>query len=130
MVTSAGLHALVGLIGNTDTPVDFTYIGFGSGTSAAAAGDTTLGSEAQRGVATVTVLSVLKPRDTMRFTANITAAADGTLAEIGVFTASSNGTMLLRTLTPKALPYLAGAIVTVTANVTLKNSTTGTGATW
>jgi hypothetical protein len=130
MITTAGLHAIVGLFGSTDTPVDFTYIAYGSGTTAAAASDTTLGTETQRALAAFKRKSVLKPDDTWTFTKHFVTTAAGSCTEIGLFTASSNGTMLLRTLPVSPTTYTAGETLTVTVDVTVKNYACGTGATW
>lgn len=125
MITTAGLHALVGLTGDTDTPVDFTYIAYGSGTSAAAATDTTLGSETQRDLATVKIKSIINHNDTVSFTKTFVAVSSGTLYEIGVFTLSAAGTMLLRSLPVDPVAYTTGEEISVSANVTVKNLTLG-----
>ena len=125
MITTAGLHALVGLIGDTDTPVDFTYIAYGSGTTAAAAEDTALGTETQRDLATVKIKSIINHNDTISFTKTFVATSSGTLSEIGVFTLSSSGTMLLRNLPVDPVEYTTGEEITVSANVTVKNLTLG-----
>lgn len=131
MIPSAGLHGIVGLLGGTDTPVDFTYIAYGSGTTAVAAGDTALGTQTgSRAVATVETLSILKPNDTVRFSANIVAVAAGTATEIGVFTAATAGTMLLRTLLTPSLTYKINDTLSLVANATVKNYACGTGASW
>lgn len=131
MIPSAGLHGIVGLLGGTDTPVDFTYIAYGSGTTAVAAGDTALGTQTgSRAVATVETLSILKSNDTVRFSANIVAVAAGTATEIGVFTAATAGTMLLRTLLTPSLTYKINDTLSLVANATVKNYACGTGASW
>lgn len=135
MIPSAGLHGIVGLLGGTDTPVDFTYIAYGSGTNAAAAGDTALQTQTgSRVVATVEILSILKPNDTVRFSANIIAGAAGTATEIGVFTYGTDGTdgaILLRTLLTPAVTYKINDTLSLVANATVKNyQDGGTGASW
>lgn len=131
MIPSAGLHGIVGLLGATDTPVDFTYIAYGSGTTAEASGDTALGTQTgSRVAATVTVSSILKPDDTVAFSANTVAAAAGSATEIGVFTAATGGTMLLRKLTVPPLVYKINDTLSLSATATIKNYACGTGATW
>lgn len=125
MITTAGLHALVGLTGDTDTPVDFTYIAYGTGTGAPAAGDTALEAEVQRDLATVKVKSVINHNDTVSFTKTFVAVSSGTATEIGVFTLSAAGTMLLRSLLVDSVAYTTGEEITVSANVTVKNLTLG-----
>lgn len=131
MVTTAGLHAVAGLTGYTDTPVAFTYIAYGSGTTAAAAGDTALQTQTgARVVATEETISILKPNDTVRYSAQILTTAAGSVTEIGVFTAATGGTMLSRRLVIPAITYTAGATVSLIATETVKNYACGTGATW
>lgn len=80
-----------------------THMGIGTGTTAAAAGDTTLGTEAARvalttsgGAVTTNVITFTAtiPADTP----NVTAPATAAITEAGVFNASSSGTMLCRTV--------------------------------
>jgi hypothetical protein len=131
MITTVGLHALVGLFGDTDTPVDFTYIAYGSGTTAVTAGDTTLETEIGRHVAIPKIKSILHARDTISFSYDfIIPTTAGTVSEIGVFTASSGGTMLLRELISPVVTYRKGATVSVAAEVTVKNDSYGVGASW
>ena len=79
-----------------DTTDDaMSYMAIGTGTTAAAAGDTTLGTELDRNALTSTTVS-----------SNVTtyvaswAAGDGTgaITEAGIFNAASSGTMLARTV--------------------------------
>ena len=131
MVTTAGLHAVAGLTGYTDTPVAFTYIAYGSGTTAVATSDTALQTQVgSRVVATDEAISILKPNDTVRYSAQVLSTAAGTVSEIGVFTAATGGTMLSRRLVVPPITYVAGATVSLIATETVKNYACGTGATW
>lgn len=125
MITDAGLHALVGLLGDTDSPADFTYIAYGYGT-AAESGTQALTQTGSRAAATVEVLSILKPNDTVRFSANVVTADAANATEIAVFTAATGGTMLLRKLVVPALTYKINDTLSLTANVTIKNYAKGT----
>lgn len=130
MITTDGLHGIVGLVGDKDTPADFTYIAFGSGTTAVDAGDKILETETMRAVATVTKKSILKPNDTDSYVYDFVPSADGTATEVGLFTASSGGTMLLRELLSPEVTYTKGETLTVSAEVTVKNYACEKGATW
>lgn len=80
-----------------------THMGIGTGTTAAAAGDTTLGTEAARVALTTSGGAVTT--NVITFTAtipantpNVTGSATAAITEAGVFNASSSGTMLCRTV--------------------------------
>jgi len=119
------------LTGYTGSPVSFGYIAFGSGTTAVATTDTALASQTgARVAATAEVMSILKPNDTVRFSGESTPTAAGTMAEIGVFTTATGGTMLLRRLVVPVKTYNANEKLSLIAQVTVKNYAAGTGATW
>ena len=129
MITTAGLAVVATLSGNTSA-TDFAWIAYGSGATAEAAGETTLVTEIGRVAATATASSILKPNDTVKFSANVTVAAAGTVAEIGVFTAATGGTMLQRKLLVPPLTYKINDTLALVANVTIKNFYCLPGAGW
>ena len=99
IVTSAGKAAIAGLVGNTGSVNAFTYLAVGTGTTAAAIGDTTLQSETTtnglgRGAATVTRTTTTVTNDTLTLTKVWNATGAVAVTEIGAFNASSNGTLL------------------------------------
>ncbi len=94
LVVSTGLDFIASRM--KDTTADaMSYMAIGTGTTAAAAGDTTLGTELDRNALTSTTVA-----------SNVTtyvaswAAGDGTgaITEAGIFNAVSGGTMLARTV--------------------------------
>jgi len=73
-----------------------SYVGWGSSTTAPARTDTTLGTEiTPRVSATVTAATTSVSNDTIQVAATMTAAGSITVAEVGVFTASSGGVLVL-----------------------------------
>jgi len=92
LVVSSGLAFIASRMKDT-TDDAMSYMAIGTGTTAAAAGDTTLGTELDRNALTSTTVS-----------SNVTtyvaswAAGDGTgaITEAGIFNAASSGTMLAR----------------------------------
>jgi hypothetical protein len=93
---------ITGLIGNTGSKTAFTYVANGSGSTAFATSQTALVSEnasdsgSNRAAATVAQATTTIANDTLRFTKTWTAGASITIRELGVFNASSSGTMLAR----------------------------------
>lgn len=72
-----------------------SHMATGSGTTAAAAGDTTLGTELGR----VTLATSSASTNIVTYTASFPAGtATGALTEAGIFNAASAGTMLCRTV--------------------------------
>lgn len=95
VVTTAGKQAkqqrLVGTAANA-----FTYIALGTGNTAdAAAADTALGSEITTGgLARVNVTPTVN-NGVVTWTYTFTASASFTVSEVGIFNASSSGTMFI-----------------------------------
>lgn len=107
--TTGGITEVRDLIINNSTPVAFTHIAFGTGTTAESAAHTTLATETERVVATIDFLSVLAPFDTIRFAGLFTAVATATVvSEIGVFNAATGGDMLTRELLDNTVTIPAG----------------------
>ena len=97
--TNAGLPVVSGLVGNTGGKTAFTYLAYGDGTTAFAAGDTALkGTESQRESATVSQVTTTVTDDTLQLAQTFSITASETIAEAGVFNASSAGTMGWRTV--------------------------------
>lgn len=77
------------------TPTQMTHMAVGAGTTAAASGDTALGSELGR----VALASDSSSSNVVTYTATFPAGTGtGAVTEAGVFNASSGGTMLCRTV--------------------------------
>lgn len=103
IVTNAGKAQLALLAGDA-TAIPFTYLAVGTSTTAVAATDTTLTAEItdsgfERAAATVTRVTTTVTNDTVQLTKTWTATGSKTIEEIGVFNASSAGTMLSHALT-------------------------------
>jgi len=103
-ITNAGLAAVAGLIGNTGTITAFTYLAVGTSNTAESASHTTLQTEItdsglERASATVSRVTTTQTNDTLQLVKTWTASGSKTVEEIGIFNASSSGTMLGRKLT-------------------------------
>jgi len=93
------------------------YMAVGSGSAAAAVGNTTLSAEMDRNALTVSGGTASGPTVTY---ATTWSAGDGTgaIQEAGLFTASSGGTMLARTVFP-VVNKGAADVITITWEVTI-----------
>lgn len=103
LVTSAGKALLASLCGDASAN-PFTYLAVGTSTTAVSVGQTALVAEAttnglQRASATVDRTTTTVTNDTFRATKTFTATGTVAVEEVGVFNASSSGTMLSRALT-------------------------------
>jgi hypothetical protein len=79
--------------GTVSAPANW-YIGWGTGAGTAAKGDTTLFTEASE--ARVVATKSQPTSDTNRFVGTLTAAAGKTITNAGVLSASSAGTLFLK----------------------------------
>lgn len=129
MITTAGKTEMVKLFGGT-TADAWTYIALGTGTTAAAIGDTTLETEAYRTAATVRLISVLYPEDTLLFMASATATASATITEVGVLNKATVGDLLARTVLTKSRAVVSGSKIITLYYVTFKYGGTQTGSGW
>lgn len=103
IVTNAGKAQLALLAGDASaTP--FTYLAVGTSTTAVAASQTALVAEIStsglaRASGTVSRVTTTVTNDTLQVTKTWTASGSVTVEEVGLFNASSAGTMLSRALT-------------------------------
>lgn len=96
VVTTGKNHIASKIVATTNSPASMTHMGIGTGTGAAAVGDTVL---TQTGRVALSSSSVLN--NTITYTATFPAGTgDGAITEAGIFNASSSGTMLCRTVFP------------------------------
>lgn len=103
LVTSAGKALLASLAGDASA-IPFTYLAVGTSNTAPAIGQTTLVAEVTdtglaRAAATVSRTTTTVTNDTLQLVYTWTASGSKTIEEVGVFNASSSGTMLSRALT-------------------------------
>ena len=94
LVVDAGLDYIASRMKDT-TATAMSHMAIGTGSTAAAAADTTLGTEADRNALTSTTVT----DNAVAYVASF-AAGEGTgaITEAGIFNASSGGTMLCRTV--------------------------------
>lgn len=95
LVVTSGLGWIAGRLYDTSIPDQVSHIAVGTGSTAAAAGDTALGTESHREALDSTTVS----SNTVTWVSSL-EAGDGTgaLTEAGLFNAASGGTMIARTV--------------------------------
>lgn len=103
LVTSAGKAGIASRINGAGSEAAFTYIAIGTGTNAAAAGNTTLQTEITTGGGSRTNGSVSRTtttvtNDTARTVANFTFSSSFAVTETGLLNAASSGTLLNRSV--------------------------------
>lgn len=104
IITNAGKAELANLAGNVSSPTAFTYLAVGTSSTATAATQTALGAEITtsglgRASATVSRTTTTITNDTLQLVKVWSVTGSQTIEEIGIFNASSSGTMLGRALT-------------------------------
>ena len=92
LVVTAGKNYVADRMKNNSTVM--SHMAIGTGTSAAGASDTTLGSESAR----TTLTSATVSSNTIVYVDTFAGSGTGAITEAGVFNASSGGTMLCRTV--------------------------------
>lgn len=100
-VPTVGKALIAGRINGSGTPAAADYIAVGTGTTAFAAGNTTLETElAASGLSrvqgTVSLVTTTTTNDTAQVTTTFTVTGTQAVTESGVLNASSNGTLLCR----------------------------------
>lgn len=102
-ITNAG-KAQISLLAGDASATPFTYLAVGTSSTAFAASQTALQAEITdtglaRAAATVSRVTTTETNDTLQLTYTWTATGTKAIEEIGIFNASSSGTMLGRALT-------------------------------
>lgn len=102
-ITNAG-KAQIALLAGDASATPFTYLAVGTSTTAPAASQTALAAEITdtglaRAAATVSRTTTTQTNDTLSLVYTWTASGSKTVEEVGIFNASSAGTMLGRALT-------------------------------
>jgi hypothetical protein len=103
IVTNAG-KAQLALLAGDSTADPFTYIAVGTSSTAVSAAQTALQAETttsglSRAAGTVSRTTTTVSNDTFQVTKTFTASGTVAVEEVGIFNASSSGTMLSRALT-------------------------------
>lgn len=120
LVTNAGLDLFATLITGDSTSYP-SHMAIGTGSTAAAASDTTLGAEVDRNAfATETTSSV--GVITWKGFWNSTEANGNTIAEAGIFNASSSGTMSNRVVLSSTVAKTSSISLTITWTFTLTDN--------
>jgi len=101
LVTSAGKAGAASRINGAGSEAAFTYIAIGTGTNAAAAGDTTLQTEISTGggartAASCTRTTVTVTNDTAQLQVTFSFTSSFAVTESGAFNAGSSGVLLAR----------------------------------
>lgn len=101
LVTTAGKAGAAGRLMGSGAPAAFDYIAVGTGTTAAAVGDTALQTEITdsglaRAQGTVSLQTTDTTNDTARVTKTFTVTGTKAVTESGVLNAASSGTLLCR----------------------------------
>jgi hypothetical protein len=101
LITNAGLALIAGRLNGSGSPAAATFIAVGTGTTAAAAGDTALQTEIvdsglARAAATVSLVTTDVTNDTARMTNTFSVTGTKAVTEAGVLNAGSGGTLLNR----------------------------------
>lgn len=95
LVVSVGKNWIAGRMYDTGIPNEMSHMAIGTGTTAAAAGDTALGTEAGRVALTSTTVTT----NSVAYVATFAAGTGtGAITEAGIFNAGTSGTMLCRTV--------------------------------
>jgi hypothetical protein len=101
LVVTAGKAGVASRINGSGGEAAFTYIAVGTGTNAAAAGDTTLQTELaasglSRASATASRVTTTVTNDTAQLVVTYTVTGTAAVTESGVLNAASTGTLLAR----------------------------------
>jgi hypothetical protein len=95
LVVTAGKNWIAGRMYDTSIPDEMSHMAIGTDNTAAAAGDTGLGTEAGR----VALTSTTVTNNSVAYVATFPAGTGtGAITEAGIFNAASSGTMLCRTV--------------------------------
>ena len=98
-ITNTGKSTVAARVANIGSPVAFSYLGIGTGTTAFAATQTALVTPlGDRTSATVTAVTTTVTDDTVQLTYSFAITGTNTITEVAIFNAASSGIMLARTV--------------------------------
>jgi hypothetical protein len=120
LITNAGLKGAADRLGGISAAA-FTYLALGTGTTAAAAGNTALETELStlglsRVNATVAAVTTTVTDDTLQLSNTFTVTGTAAVTEAGILNAGSGGTLLSR-LVFSAVNVINGDSLTVTYKI-------------
>jgi hypothetical protein len=118
VVTAGKNHIAAKIAATTNSPVAMTHMAIGTGSTSAAAGDTTLGTEGGRVALSGSVVSTNTITYTATFPAGTGTSTSPGVQEAGIFNASSGGTLLCRTTFP-SVAKASGDSIAITWVVTV-----------
>lgn len=126
LVTSAGLAGIASRINGAGSEAAFTYIAIGTGTTAAAAGDTALETEittggGARAAATASRTTTTVTNDTATLVHTFTFSASFAVTEAGALNAASAGVLLNRQVF-SAVNVVSSDTLQVTIDVSLADA--------
>lgn len=126
LVTSAGLAGIASRINGDGSEAAFTYIAIGTGTTAAAAGDTALGTEittggGARAAATASRTTTTVTNDTATLVHTFTFSSSFAVTEAGALNAASAGVLLNRQVFT-AVNVVSSDTLQVTIDVSLADA--------
>lgn len=116
-ILNAGKAEMAGLLVNTGSCTAFTYLAYGTDSTAVAATDTTMTGESQRAAGTATRTTTTVTNDTAQLVYTFSVATTETIRKVGIVNASSSGDFLAMKVlsTPRAV--IAGDTYILTATV-------------
>jgi len=118
-VVKTGYAWVAGALSGSNATADMKYIGIGTGSTAAATTDTALGVEVEsRATGTQTNVTVTNTNDTYQCVGTVSITDTRAITEAGIFSASSGGQMLNRTVFA-AINLSSGDSLQVTFKVTV-----------
>ena len=99
------------------------YVAIGTGSTAVALTDTALGTEVEsRATGTSSRTTTSTTNDTYQVVGTVTATGSRTVAEVGLFDASSVGNLFVRGVLASTVTLATGDSITVTATVQVTSS--------
>ena len=118
LITNAGFAGAASRINGADSEAAFTYIAVGTGTTAAAAANTTLETETaasglSRAAGTASRVTTTQTNDTAQLTKTFTVTGSVAVTESGVLNAASVGVLLCRQVF-SAINVVNGDSLTIT----------------
>lgn len=123
-ISNAGLTEAAKILVNNDAPVAFTYVAYGTGTTAFAKTQTALVTEISRKVANkIEISSTDIYNDTLRYVCEFAATtAERVISEVGIFNHSVTGDMLMRKVISPAVTVPLGKIPVVIVEFKISDS--------